>query len=366
MERRVFSTVRLGRAVRGVQLLHWAHPVLLTALKAACAAALAWLAVRPVGGFVSDYPYYAPLGAVVAMSTTVAGSLRYTLQSVLAIVVGGVLAMLTRALPIGDLGHLSGIAVVAGAGTLFSRWHRLGAMGGWVPIAGLFVLILGGSHPWHYVLAYGGLTAVGAVIGVALNAAVPQLPLTPATRALTDLRRSVAWQLDALAGGLVTSDGLSKERWEKVCAVLDPQARQVEELLRTGMEGRRGNWRASRWIPLVERRYEQGRVLRILVGCVEEVAAQVTDPDSAMHDDGSDGDALREATVNALRRTSMMILNSSEEDPEAGRPEREQAEEAVHDLRSTVAEHALRRDDQRGLDIVAMVVNLERAVTAWQ
>lgn len=85
-----------------------------------------------------------------------------------------------------------------------------------------------------------------------------------------------------------------------------------------------------------------------------------------MHDDGSDGDALREATVNALRRTSMMIVNSSEEDPEAGRPEREQAEEAVHALRSTVAEYALRRDDQRGLDIVAMVVNLERAVTAWQ
>src|SRR5690349_7751552 len=35
-----------------------------------------------------------------------------------------------------------------------------GTQSGYVPVTGLFVLIVGGIDPWPYVFAYGGLTAV--------------------------------------------------------------------------------------------------------------------------------------------------------------------------------------------------------------
>ena len=47
-----------------------ARPRTLLALKAAVAAGLAWLVVLPFSGVADDYPYYAPLGAVVATSTS--------------------------------------------------------------------------------------------------------------------------------------------------------------------------------------------------------------------------------------------------------------------------------------------------------
>ena len=37
-------------------------------LKAALAAALSWLAVLPLWGVADEYPYYAPLGAVIAVT----------------------------------------------------------------------------------------------------------------------------------------------------------------------------------------------------------------------------------------------------------------------------------------------------------
>ena len=59
------------------------------AVKAALAAALAWhvaglLPLAPA----EQYPYYAPLGAVIATSTTLSGSVRGSVQSVAAIALG--------------------------------------------------------------------------------------------------------------------------------------------------------------------------------------------------------------------------------------------------------------------------------------
>ena len=50
------------------------YPRVPLALKSAFAAGLAWLAVLPLGGVADEYPYYAPLGAVVAMGATVVTS----------------------------------------------------------------------------------------------------------------------------------------------------------------------------------------------------------------------------------------------------------------------------------------------------
>ena len=49
-----------------------ARPKLALAVKAALAAMLAWLLVRPLGSFATEYSYYAPLGALTVVSTSIA------------------------------------------------------------------------------------------------------------------------------------------------------------------------------------------------------------------------------------------------------------------------------------------------------
>ncbi|GAB3866555.1 hypothetical protein GCM10028801_38990 [Nocardioides maradonensis] len=337
------------------------HPRVLMAAKTAFAAGAAWLVVQPIGGFVHHYPYYAPLGAAVAMSTTVAASMRFTLQSVAAILGGAVLALAVRALPIGEP---AGIALVTGAGTLVAGWRFLGAMSGWVPIAGLFVLILGGDQPERYVVAYGGLTGVGALIGVGVNALLPQLPFAPASRAQADLRHRLARELDELTDGLDAEQRLD-EGWEDVVRSLDPQMREVEDLLRVGEDARRANWRARRWTELADRRHRQGRSLRRLAGCVEEVVALTSAPDASVHDDGPAGTRLRTSLAAALRATADLVRAVDEDDPDAGSEEQERAADAVAELRRTVT-RLLPESDQSRFDAAGIVASLERAVSVWR
>ncbi|MEX0429743.1 aromatic acid exporter family protein [Nocardioides sp. DS6] len=348
-------------AVRRARRLAWLHPRWLVALKAACASGLAWLLVQPVGGFVHDYPYYAPLGAVVAMSTTVAGSVRYSVQAVAAIGLGGALAILTMATSVESI---AAVAIVIGVGTIMAGWGRLGAMGSWVPIAGLFVLIVGRTDPWQYVLAYAGLTAVGAVVGTAVNAALPQLPMTPLTVALAGLRSEMARQLEDLADALESEEQVSSTRWEAWQTALDPRARRVEELLTEGLEARRGNWRARRWHGLAERRQERARALRYLSGCVEEVIALASDPRFQLHDADDEATRLRGAVARALRASAAMIRTAGEEQGGADQEEWDEAADAVRALRRVIVGLDVASED-RWLPASAIAIGLERAVDAW-
>src|SRR5690625_37272 len=64
------------------------HPRMALAIRAAVAAAVAWVVVSVLPGeLADDYPYYAPFGAVIATTFTLAGSVRESLQSVGAIAV---------------------------------------------------------------------------------------------------------------------------------------------------------------------------------------------------------------------------------------------------------------------------------------
>lgn len=112
------------------------------ALKAALAATLAWLVVQPLGGPADQYAYYAPLGAVIAISVTVVDSASAAVQGVVAILLGAALAVLAVELVPGTP---AGLAAVVLLGTVVAGWWRLGDMGSWVPIAALFVLTIGSS-----------------------------------------------------------------------------------------------------------------------------------------------------------------------------------------------------------------------------
>lgn len=147
------------------------HPVLVLALKGAVAAGLAWVAVGPLGGVADDYRYYAPLGAVVATSTTAARSWHESVRALAAIVLGALVALVALCLP---LPQLAGLVLATGVAVGIGGWDFLGGRASWVPVTALFVLLVGDSRPWHYALGYAGLTALGVLVGILVDAAAPQ------------------------------------------------------------------------------------------------------------------------------------------------------------------------------------------------
>lgn len=334
------------------------YPRLLLAVKTAVASGIAWLLVQPLGGFVDDYPYYAPLGAVVAMSTSVVASVRSGAQAVAAIVAGAMLAVAVHALPVTEP---VAIGVGIGLGMLLAAARPFGEMGSWVPFATLFVLIIGAHDPWRYAAAYGGLVGLGAVVGIVVNLVWPQLPLTPATLAQERLRRRLADQLDLLADGLERAEVLSPEDWAELQLELRSELRRVEDLVAAAVESRRVNWRAAQWAETAERSEAQARALKRLTGCVDVLIALVGDARTSVHASDELGQRLREAAVSAFRAVAEMLRTVPRDRP---RPEVAAADEAVTRLK----DEAARATAQAGhpyLAAGALAVSLDQAVEAW-
>lgn len=179
---------------RAVQALH--HPRTSLALKTAAAACLSWLIAVNLPEPARSYPYYAPLGAVVTMYPTVASSARQSMQGVAAITIGAALALVADGL----LGH--GVVVLAltvGMAVLLGGLPWLGSQRTYVPIAALFVLLIGRDHDMAYAASYAGLFLLGALVTVAVNAAFPAFPVRRAQDTLVALRDAVAAHLEYLA-----------------------------------------------------------------------------------------------------------------------------------------------------------------------
>lgn len=342
----------------------WRHPRLLLATKTAVAAGLAWVLVQPLGGFVDDYPYYAPLGAVAAMSTSVVSSVRTAVQAVVAILTGATIALLVDALA---LPGPAGVAVGVGAGVLVGGLGVYGAMGSWVPFATLFVLILGGEDPWRYAAAYGGLVALGGLVGVGVNLAVPQLLLTPAVMAEDRLRERLADQLDLLADGLDHEEPLTADAWGELRLSLELDARRVEELVEAASEARRANWRARRWAAAADQREVRARALRRLTGCVDDVIALVTDVRTSVHAEDEVAGGLRGDAAVAFRAVATMLRtveDSADERDAESSGAAHAAAVAVDRLSRAVGDAAVASSGGY-LAAAAIAVSLHQAVDAW-
>jgi hypothetical protein len=257
---------------------------------------------------------------------------RASWQAAAAVSLGCVLAAATQPLPFSTPVDI-GLTVLAGS--LLAGSPALGAMGGWVPTAALFALVVGHAHPVGYVAAYGGLLAVGALVGVLVNAAVPQLPITPAALAAQQLREEVAGRLVDLADGLRAGD-------IPAARALRHQSRRVGELVGTVHEGLRANWRSRRWADAADRELRLADAVLRLSDCVDEVAELVTR--------GSFDPELRDDLAMAMTAVAGMLR----EEPGAEL----RAEDAVRRLRELVAtDH---------LEAAAVTANLQRAVDAWR
>ncbi|NPC98351.1 hypothetical protein [Nocardioides sp. zg-DK7169] len=334
------------------------RPRAVLAVKTALAAALAWLAVREVGGSLAEYPWYAPLGAVVAVNETVASSARDATRAVVAVLIGAGLAFGVRLL---DLPSPVALAVVVGVGTVLGGWTFLRDLGSWVPVSGLFVLLVGGGDPIHYPAAYLGLTAFGALVGIAVNLVFPPLPVLRTSSTEARLRGLLADQLEALADGLLSEEVLGREEWRRRHHDLLPRIHELEGVLAELNDARRANWRAARWREVTDRQHEQARALHQLSLLVEDVSSLIVHRAHLLRIEPEAGSSLLAPAGTTLQ--AMADLLRSLDGPTAEEEQLVVADEAVQQLATAIRENnAGSRQD--GFVAASIATSVRRALAS--
>ncbi|WP_432572994.1 FUSC family protein [Kineococcus sp. SYSU DK005] len=296
MEGPVLRGRSLRAAARGT--LFGRRPRLGLAVRTALAATLAWqLALWLPFTAAETYPYYAPLGAVVGSYTTVRSSIDNSLRAVAGILLGGLLALGAHAL----LGPgLAVVAVVVFTATLLAGWAVLGSQRSWVLSAAVFVLIVGAQDPVDYVAAYSGLTLLGGLVAVGVNALLPDLPLLQSDRAAQRLADVLADQLDDLAEGLRRDTPPSAREWSARLRSVEPLREQARERDAEVRDSLRANVRARRHRDAVRRRRERVLVLASLALRVEELTALLVEVQNPAEREVAMEAVLRQQVAAAL------------------------------------------------------------------
>lgn len=224
-------------------LIRW--PWLLLVTKTAVTATLAWLLGRALPGELADYAYYAPLGVLLAMTPTVATSLRSSIQAVVAILLGLGVAWLV--LFTGATGVLA-LFVALGVATLLSGIPALGPGQAYVPFAAAFLFLSGGDDPESYSLGFALQFSGGAALAVVTNLIIPPpLEVQSLQNRVETLREEVATVFDTLS--TVFRDDASTTKDEGWGFLLDHasfQTHQAQDALRHARMNRRGNVRAGK------------------------------------------------------------------------------------------------------------------------
>jgi hypothetical protein len=234
----VWEARSVGRSIR--RSVTGAGPERYTAvqsLKAAGAALLAWA--------VTGWWWHAPLAllapwtALFLMQSTVYRSLVSGLQQFVVVVLGTLLAALAGALTDSTMGAL---AIAMPLTVLLGNYARFGAQGLYAPTAALFVIAGGSFGPaafGHRLLE----TAVGAVVGITVNALV--LPPEHARR-VRQLRTQLAMEsgrlLDTVAGHFAHGDlGGGSGDWHARAQWLGDVLTDLREARRWSQESDRVN-----------------------------------------------------------------------------------------------------------------------------
>lgn len=278
---------------------------LLLALKTAIAAGLAWPVAQLLPGAVDEYSYYAPLGALISMMPTLMGSLRASLQTVLGLAIGIALAWAVLQSP---LPSAVSVPLAVGVGVLLGGLRGLGAGRDYVPIAALFVLVIGGAQAGDYSLGYVVQTGVGMAIGILVNlVVVPPLRLRESANEIIGLRRDIADNLDGMAHALLESWPPEHQDWFHGVRSLESSIRAAEPVVDEARESRRINPRA-RWHEYdLQEDYDDLAALRLLGRHARELGETMS---AAIWSDPVPvglPEELREPLSVALSRTAKLV-----------------------------------------------------------
>jgi uncharacterized membrane protein YccC len=162
--------------------------------------------------------------------------------------VAGFLLGVALAIPAGLLlgPEMAAIAIVVIGGVLISGWQRLGDQGAQVTFTALFVLLLGGHQPLHYVTHRMVDVGIGVATGLAVNVVVfPPLQLRPAEHAIRQWGESIARALEDLSGAAADLDAdTAVKSWPRHDRQLSEAARRARTATRHARESLRWNPRA--------------------------------------------------------------------------------------------------------------------------
>lgn len=298
-----FAATSASAARQGVATLV-APDRLLLAAKGAAAALLAWLVARALPGFLDDYAYYAPFGAVVAMMPSAVDSLRTGLHTLVGLAAGGGIAIGAYLLGLPVLATVPIVVVVA---ILVGGLLPPGPGRDYVPVAAIFVLMSSGGDPEMFGTAYVVLTGTGLVIGTIVHLAVlPPLRTLPVEQRLEALRAAAAALLDDLATQLDDAEqplvSLEARGAELQRAVDDTQA-----ALTDAQRTRRANLRALGGRHTLSMSTVRFGELRSSVRELVAAAAVVSDERTTVAVPDQMPKALRAQVADVLRRLGRAI-----------------------------------------------------------
>jgi uncharacterized membrane protein YccC len=218
------------------------HPQLLLAAKAALAVGIAWSVAPHLPGVANDYPYYAPLGALVSMAPTLMGSVRNGLQTIAGLAIG---VLLAAAVILFSEPNVFTISLVVGIGYLISAHRRITTTREFIPVTALFVLIVGGPNADSYSIGYLVQVCFGITVGLAVNLLIlPPLRQGAAALELSRFRTTIATHLDEISEALVDSWPPEQEGWAGRGEVLATMAGQVRRAVQHADDSRKGNPRS--------------------------------------------------------------------------------------------------------------------------
>lgn len=305
------------------------HPArLLLALKTAIAAGLAWPVAQLLPGAVDEYSYYAPLGALISMMPTLMGSLRTSLQTALGLAIGIGLSWLVILSPLP--GGVS-VPLTVGVGVLLGGLRGLGTGRDYVPIAALFVLVIGGAQIEDYSVGYLVQMAVGMAIGIIVNLViVPPLRLGDSARRIESLRMQIADTLHGMAKAMGEAWPPEDQDWFDGARSLDDAVRAAETVVEDARESKRLNPRA-RWHEYdLQEDYDDLAAISVLGRDVRDLSETVGGAIWGEPIPVGLPDPLREPLGAVLARTADLVRawNSRENEAEA----LEAAENALQEL----------------------------------
>jgi uncharacterized membrane protein YgaE (UPF0421/DUF939 family) len=333
---------RILRAVRPALL----HPRVQLAVKSGIAAGIAWTLGNLLPGEIGDYGYYASLGAISALYPAVSDTVRESVRTTAAILLGAVLAAGVQVLAWANGLTVGAVVLVA---VLVAGLPFLGAQRTWVATAALFVLVFSGDPPQDYILAYVLQILLGAGVGLAVNALVPSLNLTSLGRSVERLRWEVVRQVRGLAEVLGKAEDPCEDDLETVFDRIDEEREGLQTALAQVERSRQFNPRARRhsaaWQALRERGLALARV-GFLVQNVGVVLEGTGDGERLLDD------ALRRSVGRVLADLASLLEDPSEECVDA-------VEDGLAGLLTEIADAPFDTDEQRYLaGVVAASVRL--------
>jgi len=225
---------------------------LVQVVKTALATTLAWAAAELVAGH--QLPFFAALAALLAVQPSIAQSLSRGLERFAGVIGGVTLAyLLGRLLGV----HVWTVGLLVLAGLLMGWLLRLGPQGAiQIPISALLVVAVGAGAP-GYIEERVVDTALGAAIGVAINAlVVPPEYVASAGAAVRTLADSLVALLRRIEAELPAPDAAervaewlaaSRELTERVDAAQSALGRAEESLRWNLIRRRRGTGLDAEW-----------------------------------------------------------------------------------------------------------------------